>query len=68
MDVAYWAEGNQPALLVVHDRGDSVVPWGHGERIRAAWDRAELLTTEGLGHRRIRRDHDVIRRAVSFLS
>ena len=67
MEVAHWAEGDLPPVLVFHDRGDRVVPLGHGERIRAVWGRAELITTEGLGHRRIRRDDDVIRRAVSFL-
>jgi pimeloyl-ACP methyl ester carboxylesterase len=67
MEVAHWAEGDRPPVLVFHDRGDRVVPWGHGERIRAVWGRAELITTEGLGHRRVRRDDDVIRRAVSFL-
>jgi pimeloyl-ACP methyl ester carboxylesterase len=68
MDVAHWAEADLPPLLVFHDRNDRVVPWGHGERIRGACVGAELITTEGLGHRRIRRDHDVIQRAVSFLS
>jgi pimeloyl-ACP methyl ester carboxylesterase len=67
MDVAHWAEGKRPPLLVIHDLHDGVVPWGHGDRIRAAWNHAELITTEGLGHRRVRKDDDVIRRAVSFL-
>jgi pimeloyl-ACP methyl ester carboxylesterase len=66
MDVTHWAEAELPPLLVVHDRGDRVVPWDHGERIRATCDRAELITTQGLGHRLIRRDHDVIRSAVGF--
>jgi len=68
MDVSHWAEGVRPPVLVFHDRDDNVVPWGHSERIRAAWDGAELITTEGLGHRRIRRDRDVIRKAVEFLT
>jgi pimeloyl-ACP methyl ester carboxylesterase len=68
MDVSHWAEAERPPLLVVHDRDDRVVPWGHGERIRAAWGEAELMTTEDLGHRRIRRSEEVIRKTVEFLA
>jgi pimeloyl-ACP methyl ester carboxylesterase len=67
MDVEHWAEKEHPPLLVVHDRNDQVVPWVHGERIRAAWSTAQLVTTTGLGHRRVRRDAEVIGRAVEFL-
>lgn len=67
MDVAHWAEASLPPLLVVHDRDDRVVPWSHGERIRATCGRAKLITTEGLGHRRVRQDRGVIRQAVGFL-
>jgi pimeloyl-ACP methyl ester carboxylesterase len=68
MEVGHWAERELPPLLVVHDRNDAVVPWIHGERIRESWGNAELLTTQGLGHRRVRRDAEVIRRTSDFLS
>jgi pimeloyl-ACP methyl ester carboxylesterase len=68
MDVEHWAGGMRPPLLVVHDRDDDVVPWAHGMRVRDAWERAEMLTTSGLRHRRTRREPQVIERAVQFLA
>jgi pimeloyl-ACP methyl ester carboxylesterase len=55
-------------VLIVHDRDDSDVPYTHGEEIAAAWPGAELLTTNGLGHRAVLRDPAVIQRTVTFLS
>jgi len=40
-------------LFVIHDRGDAEIPWQHGMAITRAWRGADLLMTEGLGHRRI---------------
>lgn len=55
-------------LLVIHDEGDKEVPWAHGEAVARAWPGAELLTTAGLGHRRVLRDAAVHERAVVFLA
>ena len=54
-------------LLVFHDRGDGEVPWQHGHDIARAWPGASLVTTTGLGHRRILRDPGVTARATSFV-
>jgi pimeloyl-ACP methyl ester carboxylesterase len=70
-----WSDLSVPAvaphldtpLLVVHDRDDREVPWAEGAAIAAAWPGATLVTTEGLGHRRLLRDPEVIGRAVGFL-
>ncbi|WP_109209711.1 MULTISPECIES: alpha/beta hydrolase [Microbacterium] len=40
-------------LLVVHDEGDRMVPFGEARRIASANPGAELLATTGLGHSRI---------------
>jgi len=55
-------------LLVFHDREDRDVAWTDGQAIAAAWPGAELVSTSGLGHRRIVHDPDVVARAVSFLA
>jgi hypothetical protein len=39
-----------------------------GAAIAAAWPGAELVTTEGLGHRRILRDPAVVARVTDFLA
>jgi len=55
-------------LLVVHDADDKEVPWESGDAIVGAWPGATLLTTTGLGHRRVLRDHDVLTRATAFIA
>jgi len=55
-------------LLVVHDRSDFETPYDGGERIAAAWPAARMMSTEGLGHRRILRAPAVIEAVVGFLS
>jgi pimeloyl-ACP methyl ester carboxylesterase len=53
-------------LLVVHDREDRDTFWSEGAALAEAWPGARLLTTEGLGHRRILRDAGVIEAVVQF--
>ncbi len=67
-EVAALAPAVALPLLVVHDREDGELPWHHGRAIAMAWPGAELLTTDGLGHRRVLRDPDVIARTVAFVT
>jgi pimeloyl-ACP methyl ester carboxylesterase len=57
-----------PSALVIHDAADKEVPFGLGARVAGAWPDARFQNTHGLGHRRILRDPEVIRSAVSFLA
>jgi pimeloyl-ACP methyl ester carboxylesterase len=54
-------------VLVVHDRDDSVVPFGDGERIAAATG-AELVETRGLGHSASLREASVLDRIAMFVA
>lgn len=54
-------------LLVVHDREDRDTFWSEGAALAEAWPDARLLTTEGLGHRRILRDEKVIEEITGFV-
>ncbi|MFF2487331.1 alpha/beta fold hydrolase [Microbacterium sp. NPDC058062] len=47
-------------LLVAHDHGDRVVPFGEAGRVVAANPGAKLLATKGLGHNRILTDDAVL--------
>jgi len=58
---------NTPAL-VIHDRGDGIVPWSQGAALARAWPGARLLSTEGLGHGRILESDAVLRSAADFIA
>ena len=62
------ARGLSAPALIIHDRDDRDVPWQSSERLAQAWPGAELLYTQGLGHRRILRDPALLQRVVDFIS
>lgn len=68
MHIGHWSRASHPPLRIFHDRGDDVLDLESGRAIQREWDNAELVVTEGLGHRRIRRDPEVVESAVSFLA
>ena len=43
------------------------MPWSEGERYARYWPDSRLLTTRGLGHRRVLDDGEVIAAGVRFL-
>jgi pimeloyl-ACP methyl ester carboxylesterase len=53
--------------LVVHDRGDRQTPYPQAVGLVEALPDARLVTTEGLGHRKILRDEGVVGEVVAFL-
>jgi pimeloyl-ACP methyl ester carboxylesterase len=61
------AADRDDALLVIHDADDREVPFAHGERLAATWPNADLITTHGLGHRRILRDPEILAATVDFV-
>ena len=56
----------QPCLIV-HDLDDGDVPWAEGERYAQHWPGARLLTTQGLGHRRVLDAPEVMAAALAFV-
>lgn len=52
--------------LVIHDRQDSVNPFADAQAFAHAIRGAELVPTEGLGHRKMLREPGVIARVVAF--
>lgn len=53
-------------LTVIHDLADKDVPHAEGAALAEAWPSARLLSTRGLGHRRILRNREVIEAAVGI--
>ncbi len=58
----------RPDLLVVHDLGDREVPHDASMALVRSWPGAALLSTVGLGHRRILADHAVTGAVSRFVA
>jgi len=68
LEILGLAPSLETPLLLVHDRDDAEVSWQEGAALAAAWPGARLLTTAGLGHRRILREASVVAAAVGFVA
>ena len=56
-----------PALLV-HDRGDAVIPYGEAGILAAAWPELKTISTDGLGHRDILANAAVVQAVTGFIA
>ncbi|MGC5346487.1 alpha/beta fold hydrolase [Streptomyces sp. DT24] len=66
--VTHAAEDVRSPVLVVHDEDDTRIEVAQGHRLAGAFgDRARLVTTSGLGHRRILGDPEVVRTVLDFV-
>lgn len=54
-------------VFVIHDKHDKDVPYVCGEHIYKHLPSGKLLLTEGLGHRRILGDKEVIKEIINFI-
>ena len=59
---------NRYKLLVIHDRSDKAVPYSDTEEVSNRLETIELLTTNGLGHKRILQDQKVIHKTLNYIS
>ena len=57
----------RPPLLLVHDRHDPETPAEGSVALAAAWPGADLVLTEGLGHRRVLWDPATVERVTAFV-
>ena len=53
--------------LIVHDRNDREVPFQEADAVVKAWPDAQLIATDGLGHRRILRDRPTLEHIADFV-
>src|SRR2546423_10363911 len=68
LEVAQLAPRLSAPALVIHDRADRQVPWTQGARVAQLWPGARLMSTDGLGHRRLLADERVTRAAADFIA
>jgi pimeloyl-ACP methyl ester carboxylesterase len=55
-------------LLIVHDKQDKDVPFEQSIKLAEASPQAKTIVTDGLGHRRILRDEQLIQQCIAFIS
>lgn len=55
-------------LLIIHDRDDQETYWREGNALAEAWPGARLITTNGLGHRRVLREPELVEEARRFVT
>lgn len=69
MDIRLLADGPPPVpMLIVHDRADRETLHDHSAEAVDGWPGpATMISTNGLGHRRLLTDPDVVRQVVAFI-
>jgi len=60
--------GFKVPTLILHDKHDKEIPWNNAMAIAEQWPWATLITTQGLGHRRILINVDVVNQVAEFVS
>ena len=53
--------------LILHDKDDKEISWENGKAIADLWPWAKFISTEGLGHRRILLNPDVVSTVANFV-
>jgi len=54
-------------MLAIHSLDDEQCPFANSERLVSLWPGAELMAVDGLGHRFLAQDRDVLDRVVNFV-
>ncbi len=67
LDIPTLVKSLNTPLLVIHDQEDKDVLLSEGAALVKAWPRAELIATQGLGHRRILHQEEVIKQVLAFI-
>jgi len=68
LELARVAPRLRAQALVIHDRGDTVVPWAQGATVAREWPGARLMSTRDLGHGRILEEDGVAQAAADFIA
>lgn len=53
-------------ILIVHDKNDPTIPYGHSKEISDRFANIELHTTERLGHKKVLADTSVVNRTMDY--
>jgi len=67
IDVAKISKNFSAASLIIHDKNDLEIPFENAKIIQACWPKAELIATQGFGHRAILRQRVVWEAVLKFI-
>ncbi|MES2073212.1 MAG: alpha/beta fold hydrolase [Pseudomonadota bacterium] len=67
MDLDQLQHGMRHPALLLHDGEDAEVPYSEALALQQAWPQARLEAVQGLGHRRILKDPQVMQKTIAFL-
>ncbi len=65
--ISYPLTGQVERSLIIHDKEDQLVSWQESQELSKCWPNAELILTEGLGHKRILLNSNIIKQTVAFI-
>ncbi len=57
----------QTPALIIHDRNDSDIELEQSYRLQMMWPKSKLWVSEGLGHYRILKNKELIKKAIEFI-
>ncbi len=63
---SYNAQKIRIPVLQIHDKQDKEVPFAEAENLSKHWQNGEFYVTDGLGHRRILRNPEVLQKIMDF--
>jgi pimeloyl-ACP methyl ester carboxylesterase len=68
LDLVEIAKSETAPILIAHDRDDKEIPYANALKFaESCSNKLEMISTDGLGHRRILRDPEVISRICEFI-
>lgn len=53
--------------LIIHDKGDDVIPYSDFIALKKSWQSGKFITTENLGHRMTIKDPNILQEIVNFI-
>jgi len=59
---------NISSTLMIHDKGDNVIPFEDFEVLQNTWQSGTFLATENLGHRMTIKDPEILNAIVNFIT
>ena len=67
LNIAQIGSGLKIPVMIVHDELDKEVPISNAYELKQAWPESTFLKTQGLGHRRILKDSQVVDEIIQFI-